>query len=114
MTSFVEKCLHILAAKSAQRRAHRFRASLNGGHAEPVIGRAFARPVGSVHPTQLCSLSTADKSLLTGQITLTIARVVQIAGVEVPWNNGLSNDSLWKCRILGKTPTGAGSGDEDG
>src|SRR6266513_347592 len=22
----------------------------NGGHAEPVIGRAFARPVGSAHP----------------------------------------------------------------
>ena len=24
---------------------------LNGGHAEPVIGRAFARPVGFAHPT---------------------------------------------------------------
>ena len=23
----------------------------NGGHAEPVIGRAFARPVGFAHPT---------------------------------------------------------------
>jgi len=22
-----------------------------GGHAEPVIGRAFARPVGFAHPT---------------------------------------------------------------
>jgi len=26
-------------------------AILNGGHAEPVIGRAFARPVGFAHPT---------------------------------------------------------------
>src|SRR6266404_7529070 len=25
-------------------------AILNGGHAEPVIGRAFARPVGFAHP----------------------------------------------------------------
>src|SRR5256885_2382850 len=25
--------------------------ALEGGHAEPVIGRAFARPVGFAHPT---------------------------------------------------------------
>jgi hypothetical protein len=28
--------------------------SVNGGHAEPVIGRAFARPVGFAHPTICC------------------------------------------------------------
>ena len=25
--------------------------NVDGGHAEPVIGRAFARPVGFAHPT---------------------------------------------------------------
>src|SRR2546429_6372386 len=29
----------------------------NGGHAEPVIGRAFARPVGFAHPTDWRLLS---------------------------------------------------------
>ena len=42
----------ILPVKRAWRRAHRLSQTFvqNGGHAEPVIGRAFARPVGFAHP----------------------------------------------------------------
>jgi len=32
-------------------RAHHSRRAADGGHAEPVIGRAFARPGGFAHPT---------------------------------------------------------------
>ena len=44
-------------------RAHHLSATLllNGGHAEPVIGRAFARPVGFAHPTR----SPIDGSVTT-------------------------------------------------
>src|SRR5580765_1949077 len=40
-------------AKALLRRAHHLSRDriLDGGHAEPVIGRAFARPVGFAHPT---------------------------------------------------------------
>src|SRR5437879_4447314 len=38
-------------AKARLRRAHHPRRARQGGHAEPVIGRAFARPVGFAHPT---------------------------------------------------------------
>ena len=38
---------------------------LNGGHAEPVIGRAFARPVGFAHPT--VSLHHLSHSLAAGR-----------------------------------------------
>ena len=36
---------------SAEPRAHHSRRAADGGHAEPVIGRAFARPGGFAHPT---------------------------------------------------------------
>ncbi len=33
---------------------------VDGGHAEPVIGRAFARPVGFAHPTSLRRVALTD------------------------------------------------------
>ena len=36
----------------AQRAHHSRMSQIDGGHAEPVIGRAFARPVGFAHPTK--------------------------------------------------------------
>jgi len=42
-------------AKAHLRRAHHFKnIALDGGHAEPVIGRAFARPLAFAHPTDSC------------------------------------------------------------
>src|SRR5689334_11921487 len=37
--------------KGAKRRAHLSSRGCDGGHVEPVIGRAFARPVGFAYPT---------------------------------------------------------------
>src|SRR4051794_8856823 len=40
------------AKARASRRAHHLRTTSNGGHAEFIIGRAFARPGGFAHPTR--------------------------------------------------------------
>ena len=64
-------------------RAHHHKPSINGGHAEPVIGRAFARPGGFAHPTApadrgasvdnseqcLCGWRGRDRSYWTGHHT---------------------------------------------
>src|SRR6267142_412102 len=41
-----------------------------GGHAEPVIGRAFARPVGFAHPTILLSSSLRKKGPIPRDISI--------------------------------------------
>jgi hypothetical protein len=50
------------------RRAHLRCFDDHGGHAEPVIGRALARPVGFAHPTKLTDLpdETEQELLISG------------------------------------------------
>src|SRR5205823_9847464 len=43
--------------------AHLCFCALEGGHAEPVIGRAFARPVGFAHPTKLDTRSRSHGAI---------------------------------------------------
>src|ERR1700686_841054 len=52
-------------AKARWRRGHHLIAA--GGHAEPVIGCAFARPAGFAHPTPL--LTTRAPDLLKNPLT---------------------------------------------
>src|SRR6201996_689725 len=57
--------------KGASRRAHH-RINTNrvmsvGGHAEPVIGRAFARPVGFAHPTNAYALTFSAAAFTSQQ-----------------------------------------------
>src|SRR6202048_4190500 len=50
-------------AKAFLRRAHHIHSNRieDGGHAELIIGRAFARPVGSAHPTGWSHLTSAER-----------------------------------------------------
>ena len=55
----------------------------NGGHAEPVIGRAFARPVGFAHSTTTASSRRSNEDGRFDQSPLGGA-----SGCTISWNGG--------------------------